>query len=140
MMTTPLLTAQTVAELLARELPQIQGVYAVEAVEPLFSRVRCFASGKNLRPGGTIWGPTMMGLADVALYAAVLASRGPTLAVTTDLAFHFLRKPEPADLIGECRLFKLGKSLAVGEVAIRADGANDLVAHATGTYSLPRRS
>jgi uncharacterized protein (TIGR00369 family) len=81
-----------------------------------------------------------MALADVSLYAAILANIGSVgLAVTTNLAFHFLRKPAQADLIAECRLLKLGKNLTVGEIAIRSDGAADLVAHATGTYSLPPR-
>ena len=80
----------------------------------------------------------MMGLADVSLYVTILANIGPVaLAATTNLTFNFLRKPERADLIAECRLLKLGKSLAVGEVAIRSDGLTDLVVHATGTYSIP---
>ena len=71
------------------------------------------------RPGGTISGPTMMALADFAMYVAVLASIGPVpLAVTTNLNINFLRKPAQRDLIAECRLLKLGKRLAVGEVTI----------------------
>jgi uncharacterized protein (TIGR00369 family) len=136
----PVMTAAAVEEFLAREFPQIDGSFAIEAVGPLSSRVRSFFNEGQLRPGGTISGSTMMALADVALYVAILANIGPVaLAVTTNLTFNFLRKPKRADLIGECRLLKLGKSLAVGEVAIRSDGAADLVAHATGTYSLPPR-
>ena len=37
----------------------------------------------------------------------------------------------------EARLLKLGRQLAVGEVAIRADGDDELVAHVTSTYSIP---
>jgi acyl-coenzyme A thioesterase PaaI-like protein len=59
------------------------------------------------------------------------------LAVTTNLGFNFLHKPGPYDLIAECRLLKLGKRLAVGEVALRSDGEADIVCHATGTYSIP---
>jgi acyl-coenzyme A thioesterase PaaI-like protein len=33
---------------------------------------------------------------------------------------------------------KLGRRLAVGEVSIRCEGDDDLVAHATSTYSIPR--
>jgi len=92
-----------------------------------------------LRPGGTISGPTMMGLADFAMYVAVLAAIGPVpLAVTTNLNINFLRKPGAADLVAEARLIKLGKRLAVGEVGIRSVGEADLVAHATSTYSIPR--
>ena len=68
----------------------------------------------------------------------MLASIGPVpLAVTTNLNINFLRKPAPRDLIAECRLLKLGKRLAVGEVTIRSDGEDELVAHVTSTYSIP---
>jgi uncharacterized protein (TIGR00369 family) len=81
----------------------------------------------------------MMGLADVALYISILASIGwAPLAVTTNLNVNFLRKPEPADLIGEGKLIKIGRRLAVGEAAIRSEGVEELVAHATGTYSIPK--
>lgn len=91
-----------------------------------------------IRPGGTISGPTMMALADCAMYVAVLAALGPVpLAVTTNFSINFLRKPAQADLLAEARLLKLGKRLAVGEVAIRSEGQEDLVAHVTSTYSIP---
>jgi uncharacterized protein (TIGR00369 family) len=112
--------------------------FHVEEVGPMRARVRMAYHQRHLRPGGTISGPSMFALADLSLYVAVLAQIGPVaLAVTTNLAINFLRKPEPRDLIGECRLLKLGRRLAVGEVSIFADGKPDLVAHATGTYSIP---
>ncbi|MDP3546117.1 MAG: PaaI family thioesterase, partial [Phreatobacter sp.] len=94
---------------------------------------------RQLLPGGTISGPTMMTLADTGLYVAILASIGPVaLAVTTNLNINFLRKPDQRDLLAECRLVKLGKRLAVGEVSIWSEGdEEELVAHATGTYSIP---
>ena len=80
----------------------------------------------------------MMGLTDFAMYVAILASIGPVpLAVTTNLNINFLRKPAQRDLIAEARLIKLGKRLAVGEVEIYSDGEDDMVAHATSTYSIP---
>lgn len=94
--------------------------------------------GDFLRPGGTISGPMMMGLADLAMYGAVLAAVGPEeLAVTTNLNINFLRKPPPAPLIAEARLLKLGKRLAVGEVELYSEGDTEMVAHVTATYSLP---
>jgi acyl-coenzyme A thioesterase PaaI-like protein len=79
-----------------------------------------------------------MALADVAMYVAVLSAIGwVPLAVTTNLTINFLRKPAPRDLLAEARLIKLGKRLAVGEVGIRSDGHDDLVAHVTSTYSIP---
>lgn len=94
----------------------------------------------ELRPGGTVSGPVMMTLADVALYIAILARIGIVpLAVTTNLSINFLRKPR-ADrrVIARCRLMKLGRTLAVGEVWIFSEGEEEPVAHATGTYAIPR--
>jgi len=91
-----------------------------------------------LRPGGTIGGTTMMALADYAMYFAVLSAIGwVPLAVTTNLTINFLSKPAARDLVAEARLLKLGKRLAVGEIAISSAGEDTLVAHATSTYSIP---
>ena len=112
--------------------------YFIEDVGPMTARMRCDYDEKHLRPGGTISGPTMMALADLALYAAILAQIGPVgLAVTTSLNFNFLRKPGQAALIGEAKLLKLGKRLAVGEVCLYSQGEPEMVCHATGTYSIP---
>jgi uncharacterized protein (TIGR00369 family) len=95
---------------------------------------------RELRPGGTVSGPVMMTLADVTLYVAILARIGIVpLAVTTNLSINFLRKPR-ADrrVIARCRLMKLGRTLAVGEVWIFSEGEDEPVAHATGTYAIPR--
>jgi uncharacterized protein (TIGR00369 family) len=87
----------------------------------------------------TIGGATMMALADYAMYFAVLSAIGwVPLAVTTNLSINFLRKPDTRDLVADARLLKLGKRLAVGEIGIRSVGDDDLVAHATATYSIPR--
>jgi len=96
----------------------------------------------ELRPGNTVSGPVMMTLADVSLYIAILARIGIVpLAVTTNLSINFLRKPR-ADrrVVARCRLLKLGKTLAVGEVYIYSEGEDEPVAHATGTYAIPRVS
>jgi len=91
-----------------------------------------------LRPGGTVAGPVLMALADLALYAAVLSKLGRVeLAVTTNLNINFLRRPEPGDILAEAKLLKLGKRLAVGEVALFTAGDSEMVAHVTATYSIP---
>lgn len=95
---------------------------------------------KMLRPGGTMSGPTMMMLADACMYGVALSLIGPVkLAVTTNLNINFLRKPEPKDLIAVGSMLKLGKRLAVMAVDLHSEGSDDLVAHATGTYSIPPR-
>ena len=96
---------------------------------------------KMLRPGGTVSGPTLMALADFAMYVVLLSAIGPIgLAVTTNLNINFLRKPRLGALIAECHLLKLGQRLAVGQVTICADGDDEPVAHATSTYSIPPRA
>ena len=91
-----------------------------------------------LRPGGTISGPMLMGLADLAMYAVVLSAVGRVeLAVTTNLNINFLRKPAQADLIADAKLLKVGKRLAVGEVTLYSAGSDEPVAHVTATYSIP---
>ena len=94
----------------------------------------------ELRPGGTVAGPVLMAVADVALYVAILGEIGIVpLTVTTSLNINFLRKPSAErSIIGVCKLIKLGKTLAVGEVSLYSDGMPDPVAHAVGTYAIPR--
>lgn len=137
----PVMSLAEVVAFLDAEFPQIHmdgRVFSIEAVGPMTARMRLRATERHLRPGGTISGPSMMTLADLAFYVAILAQIGPVgLAVTTNLSFNFLRKPAPRDLIAECRLLKLGKRLAVGEVGLSSDGDPELVCHATGTYSIP---
>ncbi len=93
-----------------------------------------------VRPGGTVAGPLLMGLADFAVYVAVLSVIGRVkLAVTTSLNCNFLRRPKPKDVIGEARMLKVGKRLAYGEVSIFTAGeaGDGPVAHVTATYSIP---
>lgn len=100
------------------------------------SHVRQAATEQQLRPGGTLSGPTMMALADTAMYAAILGTVGPELlAVTTDMNMHFLRRPAMQDLEAHARIIKLGQKLIVCTVEIRS--GDDLVAHATGSYARP---
>jgi uncharacterized protein (TIGR00369 family) len=135
------MTAEAIGELLHEVFPQ--AFYpgcglAIERVDYGDIRVRRHFHEDHLRPGGTVSGPTMMELADFAMYVAVFSAVGPQpLAVTTNLNINFLRKPTRADLIAEARLMKVGKRLAVGEVTIFSDGSSDPVAHVTSTYSIP---
>lgn len=135
------LSAKELERLLEVEFPGMfkrEGGYAIEEVWYGGCRIRKYFSPRSLRPGGTIAGTTLMALADFAPYAAILATIGwVPLAVTTNLTINFLKKPAQRDLSAEARLIKLGKRLAVAEVAIRSEGKEDLVAHATSTYSIP---
>lgn len=124
---------------LAREFPQVAQDFRVEAVYGGGARVRLVVQDRHLRPGGTVSGPSMFALADVTFYLALLAAIGPqALAVTTNCAIDFMRKPEAArDLLCEARILKLGRLLAVGDALIRSDGAQEAVARASLTYAIP---
>jgi len=140
-MAAPKLSRKKLETLLRAEFPEMfnaESGYALEALWHGGCRVRRHFHPKSLRPGGTVSGPIMMALADFAMYLAVLSAIGwVPLAVTTNLSINFLKRPGRRDLLAEARLIKLGKRLAVGEIGIRSEGAEDLVAHATATYSLP---
>ncbi len=143
MPSTPAFTLDELRAYLVEVFPQagLGKSFEVEEVGARGARLRLKFHDGHLRPGGTISGPSMFSLADLALYVAILGEIGPVgLAVTTNLNINFLRKPEPRDLIGEARLIKLGKRLAVGEVRIFSEGEDELAAHATGTYSIPPRA
>lgn len=133
------LTAQAINEFLEREFPQAK--VRVERVGQRGARVALTPGVAELRPGGTVSGPALMGVADCALYVAVLGEIGLVpLAVTTSMSLNFLRKPAgDRRIIGECRLLKLGKTLAVGEVSVYSEGLEEPVMHATGTYAIPPR-
>jgi uncharacterized protein (TIGR00369 family) len=130
-------TKTEIVDFLAREFPQNQCV--IEAVDDRSATVSHPVGPAQLRPGGTVSGPVLMTVADVALYVAILATIGLVpLAVTTSLNINFLRKPSPRNpIVGVCKLIKVGQILVVGEVALYSDRNEQMVAHAVGTYSIP---
>jgi uncharacterized protein (TIGR00369 family) len=134
----------TVAELeafLRDEFPQAfaSGDIAIESADGETCLLRQRYRDTMLRPGGTISGPTLMALADCAMYVVLLSAIGPVgLAVTTNLNINFLRKgPAGQDVFAAAKILKLGKRLAVGEVALLSGTSPDPIAHVTATYSIP---
>lgn len=130
-------SAAEIAAFLAREFPQTK--CTVVAAGGHGATVRHEVGAAELRPGGTVSGPVLMAVADVALYVAILAEIGIVpLTVTTSLNVNFLRKPSgSAAVVGVARLLKLGKTLAVGEVSLYSEGSEVPVAHVVGTYAIP---
>jgi acyl-coenzyme A thioesterase PaaI-like protein len=128
---------EELAAFMAAEFPQSKCV--IEAVGDRGATISHHIGRDELRPGGTVSGPVLMGVADVALYVAILGEIGLVpLAVTTSLNINFLRKPSAQSrIIGECKLMKVGRALAVGEVWLYSEGSPDPVAHVVGTYSIP---
>src|SRR5947209_11656569 len=134
----------SVAELvsfLLVEFPQAfkNGDISIESADGTTCLLRQRFSDQMLRPGGTVSGPTLMALADCAMYVVLLSAIGPVgLAVTVNLSINFLRKGAPGqDVLAAARLLKLGKRLAVGEVSLLSGTLPDPIAHATSTYSIP---
>jgi uncharacterized protein (TIGR00369 family) len=130
-------TREELTHFLTTDFPQCKS--QVEQCGRLGATVRRRIAEPDLRPGGTVSGPVMMEVADTALYVALLAEIGIVpMAVTTSLTINYLRKPSAGrDLVGVCRLLKVGRTLAMGEVTLYSDGEPAPVAHATGTYAIP---
>lgn len=134
-----MLDAQGLRDFLDREFPQVADDFAVEAAGEGTARLRLIVRDAHLRPGGTVSGPSMFALADVGAWLAVLTLIGPVaMAVTTNCAIDFMRRPVPGrDLIGEARVLKLGRTLAVTDAMLFAVGSAEPVARAGLTYAIP---
>lgn len=132
-------TKAEIIEFLAREIPKCK--CRVEEVGNASATVIHDVGPDELRPGGTVFGPVLMAVADFSLYVAILGEIGIVpLAVTTSFNINFLRRPAAGKaIIGTSKLIKLGQVLVVGEVLLYSQGASELVAHAVGTYSIPPR-
>lgn len=134
-----LITQEEFEELAINHVPFVGTLgIRVEHIEAGKAIIRMPFREDFIRPGGTVSGPVQMALADLVMYAVVMSLIGRVeLAVTTNLTCNFLRRPQPADLIGEGQILKLGKRLAVGEVVLYSEGDPSPVAHVTCTYSIP---
>ncbi len=128
--------------MMAAEFPHARRLGAeIESLDAAGLRLRLAVEQRHLRPGGTVSGPVMMELCDLAMYLLVLSRIGPVaLAVTTSLNINFMRKPSSREIVADARLMKLGKRLAVGEVTIGARDSGDIAAHATLTYAIPAKT
>lgn len=133
------MTLDDLQSFLHEQFPQVAHEFEVLDVAPMRITTRLVVADRHLRPGGTVSGPTMFALADVSVYLGILAMVGPkALAVTTNCSIDFMRKPvADANLRGECRILKLGKVLAVGDVLLFSEGMDAPVARAGMTYSIP---
>lgn len=131
-------TREEITAFMAQAFPASR--FTIVAAGPKAATIRRPVTSDDLRPGDTVSGPTLMALADTALYVAIHATLGITPhAVTSNMNINFLRRP-PADraLVAECRLLRVGRTLVVGEVSLCSEGDEDPVAHVVGSYSIPR--
>ena len=136
----PVMSAGEVSAFWAEHFPQVaeDRSVAIVAVQPGEATLRLTPDNRHLRPGGTISGPTLFALADLAAYAVLLAHVGPQpLILTTNVSINYLRRPPLAPLAAQSRILKLGRRLGVVETIIQPETGGEAVAQATGTYSLP---
>lgn len=133
------LSAADLTDFVDSVFEQVRGDYVIEDLMPGSVRVRMNVQDKHLRPGGTVSGPSMFSLADLAAYYVTMAHVGAeALAVTTNCSIDFMRKPMAgSDLVAEARLLKLGRTLSVTDVLIYSEGMEAPVARASLTYSIP---
>ena len=135
-----MMSTDELQQFLADALPNAVVPYVVEGINGTGIRVRLRVGETDSRPGGTVTGPSLMALADSAAWLAIVGQIGPVaLSVTTSLHIDFLRKPALVDVVAIGTLLKLGKRLAVVEVAMYSVGSEDVVAKAQVTYSIPPR-
>ena len=137
----PVMNVEEINTFLASVYPQLNraaAAYVAIDIRPGGCTVRLNADEQHLRPGGTVSGPSLFTLADIGGYVCVLSHAGPdALSVTTNLNINFMRKAEAGPIEAVCRILKLGKSLMVFDADIVAGEDRHIVAHATGTYSIP---
>ena len=120
--------------------PAVRGKFSILELAPMRVRLRREVGPADIRPGGTVSGPAMFEAVDCGFYVILMAMIGrEALTVTTNATINFLNKPEPAALICEARILKLGKLLATGDATLFSEGGSRPVAHATLTYAIPPR-
>jgi len=127
------------ASFLDEVFPQVRGDFVIDRMDEDMLVMRLKVADRHLRPGGTVSGPAMFGLADVAAYVATMARVGPqALAVTTNCSIDFMRKPQAGcDILAQAEVLKLGRALSVTEVRLFSEGTGAPVARASLTYSIP---
>lgn len=120
--------------------PQVVNSYRIVDLQQGYARVIQNITQENLRPGGTVSGPTIFSLVDIGMYILLLAHIGKEpLAVTTNCSIDFLKKPTmDEELFADCNLLKLGKTLVVGEVLVKSSEKEALLARSSITYYRPK--
>ena len=134
-------TFEELQSFLTEQFPQGARYGSLEKLGDGWAEMKLEVEEEHLRPGGTVAGPAMMGLADVALYAALLGKIGLLpLAVTSNLTITFLRKPVAHSPIrARANIVRIGVASGGREGYVYSDGMDEPVAHATINYAIPPR-
>ncbi|MFV5592517.1 PaaI family thioesterase [Acinetobacter junii] len=136
-----LLAKEQIISFLAQEFPQALEKTSIVEITSKGAELLYRVDQSDLRPGQTVSGPTLMLVADFALYVAILGDLGlVAMAVTTNMTINFFRKPNGMQNIkAVCKLIKVGKTLVTGEVWLYSVGDDEPVAHVIGTYAIPKQ-
>ncbi|MBF4456182.1 PaaI family thioesterase [Acinetobacter sp. SK-43] len=136
-----ILAKEQIISFLAQEFPQALEKTSIVEITPKGAELLYRVDQSDLRPGQTVSGPTLMLVADFALYVAILGDLGlVAMAVTTNMTINFFRKPNGMQNIqAVCKLIKVGKTLVTGEVWLYSVGDDEPVAHVIGTYAIPKQ-
>lgn len=139
------ISAARITQLIDTHFAHIHGgdrILFVEDVTARTARVRLKHHPRNVRPGGTVSGPAMFTLADMAIWVAIMGALGDAGldAVTTHFNLNFLSKPEPTDVIAHVTLLRVGRRSAVAECRLSSEGSDEMVAHAIAGYAIPSSS
>jgi uncharacterized protein (TIGR00369 family) len=131
-----------VGRLLAAHFPEVRvdiGDVEIRHCGDGRADVRLAYEARFGRPGGTISGPTMFKLADLACYVAILGVLGEAGidAVTTTMTINFLARPLPEDLVCQVEILRKGRRQVACEARIFSGAAEKLVAQASCIYALP---
>lgn len=137
-----IIDATRITELIDTHFPHIHGgerIFFVEDVTARTARVRMRHHARNVRPGGTVSGPAMFTLADIAIWVAVMGALGEDGldAVTTHFNLNFLVKPRPVDILADVTLLRIGRRSTVAECLLRSADTGELVAHTIAGYAIP---
>lgn len=125
-----------IQEIVHRGVP-LMAAWGVEVLQAAGGTATCRLPWREdlLRPGGTVSGPALMGLADVAMWAALLGvTGGRDESLTSSLGINFLRRLAPGPVLAEARILKRGR-ITFGEVLIRSEGSAEVAAHVTTTWA-----
>jgi uncharacterized protein (TIGR00369 family) len=115
------------------------GVRVLEAA-PGFARLELPASPRVLRPGNTVSGPAIMGLADMAMWAALLAGTGgQDESLTTNMHVNFLRACGPGPIVAAARVLKGSGRTIFGEVTVTRSGSDEVAVHITTSWTRIRK-
>jgi len=116
------------------------GIEVVEMGEDGSAVARLPLNPDFVRPGGSVSGPALMALADIAMFAGVNGKLGWTpMALTATLNTTFLRPPKMEPAIATATPLRFGRRLVFFAVSIESESEPGRpVAHITGSYALPQ--